>query len=489
MRPTLLILVLAALVAGVLVVDKLGYGAGPTRVEPGSVWKGELKFDAKGRRDFEVELPDDAVLARITLSSDVAGVELCAQPERAIKDPNAARLAADDSNGPPTLVLDALGPDPVAGATWFVSAHWPFVGEPRSGDRLVAMANLELEVECFTARVDAELEAGAPIASTLEESSGGFRTFRITVPKSARALRLDLFDVSSDLDLYARAGEPILALGEDVAFAEHNWGHETLVLDAASEPPLEPGEWYVDVVDSLGPTRTLPFRILASFDAGVPELLRGAPRLPQQRAESGLARALAAVVEIATDAGLGSGTLLTRDGWILTNAHVVGEDPSVEIVVSLTLDPTLPAEESFRARVERLDLARDLALLRIVSGLYGQPLPANYALPTLELGSSAALTIGEPLWLVGYPATGGTGSRVTISATRGIVSGFERADFGVLVKTDAEITRGNSGGAAVDERGLLVGLPTSTVENGSGQIGYVHPIDALPAEWRELLVR
>jgi S1-C subfamily serine protease len=78
---------------------------------------------------------------------------------------------------------------------------------------------------------------------------------------------------------------------------------------------------------------------------------------------------------------------------------------------------------------------------------------------------------------------------VTITATRGIVSGFERADFGRLIKTDAEITRGNSGGAAIDERGLLIGVPSSTVENGSGQIGYVHPIDALPPSWRARIAR
>jgi len=127
--------------------------------------------------------------------------------------------------------------------------------------------------------------------------------------------------------------------------------------------------------------------------------------------------------------------------------------------------------------------------VQVTSGLYGQPLPAGYELPALALGEARSLAIGEPLWLVGYPATGGTGSRVTISATRGIVSGYENADFGRLVKTDAEITRGNSGGAAIDERGLLVGVPSSTVENGSGQIGYVHPIDALPEAWLRRLRR
>jgi S1-C subfamily serine protease len=56
-----------------------------------------------------------------------------------------------------------------------------------------------------------------------------------------------------------------------------------------------------------------------------------------------------------------------------------------------------------------------------------------------------------------------------------------------LIKTDAEITSGNSGGAALDEHGRLIGVPSSVVENGSGQIGYVHPIESMPGEWRAMI--
>lgn len=456
---------------------------------PDAHWEGELDFEAGGRLDFELPLPPDTVLARVTLLADVSELELCGQPLEAVRDVHDAPFDSTGTDGPPTLVFDCLGPDRVGGASWYFAAYWPFAGLPRVGNQVVRRTRVTLEVETFRARVDATLTPGEPQGSALDAESGGFRTFRIDVPADARALRLDLFEVSSDLDLYARAGGPILALADDVAFAENDWGHETLVLDAHSEPPLVPGAWYVDVVDALGPTHTLPFRILASLDAAVPERLRGVPAIPPAPAANGVARAVRAVVEVTTPEGAGSGTLLGGKGWILTNAHVVGAQAEPEIVISLTLDPTLPAEELFRARLARIDVERDLALLQITSGLYGQPLPSGYELPTLELGSAAELAIGDPLWLIGYPGTGGTGSRVTISATRGIVSGFERADFGVLIKTDAEITHGNSGGAALDERGRLVGVPSSTVEDGSGQIGYVHPIEALPRAWLELLAR
>ena len=89
---------------------------------------------------------------------------------------------------------------------------------------------------------------------------------------------------------------------------------------------------------------------------------------------------------------------------------------------------------------------------------------------------------------LGNAATGGEGSRVTIHATRGIVAGFEHGSVGNLIKTDASITQGNSGGAAVDADGKLVGIPTSTVENGSGQSGFVRPIGLLPPAWREQIL-
>ncbi|MBM3987328.1 MAG: trypsin-like peptidase domain-containing protein [Planctomycetes bacterium] len=461
----------------------------PLALPVGGVWEGTFELSSDTRKDFVLELPPDTVIARVRLDSDVAELDLHANPGERVLDLDDALYLFDSSEGPPQFELNALGPDPVAGSTWHVSVHWPFEEAPRVGDRRVESARVALEVEVFRSRVDAELAPGVPQRSALEHSTGGFRSFRVFVPEGAQALRIDLADVESDLDLYARRGGPILSMDESVAFAEHNWGRESLLVNSQSYPRLAPGEWRIDVQDAVGPTRRLPFTIHVSFDESVPEALLAFPSAIARADETPLQRALRSVVEIATPDALGSGTILSSDGWILTNAHVVGDDPEVHLVVSLLIDPAQPAVESFLARVVEIDEGRDLALVQVTSGLYGQPLPAGYELSALALGDARALAIGEPLWLVGYPATGGTGSRVTISATRGIVSGYENADFGRLLKTDAEITRGNSGGAAIDARGLLVGVPSSTVENGSGQIGYVHPIDALPEPWLRRLRR
>jgi S1-C subfamily serine protease len=102
----------------------------------------------------------------------------------------------------------------------------------------------------------------------------------------------------------------------------------------------------------------------------------------------------------------------------------------------------------------------------------------------VPLGDPEQLAMGDALWLAGYPTAGGQRSRVTISLSRGIVSGFERGEHGVLLKTDAELQGGSSGGAALDAQGLLIGVPTSLVESGAGQFGFVQPLSALPEAWR-----
>lgn len=451
-------------------------------LRPDAPWTGEIDFRGEARLDFELVVPGDAVFVQVALTCDDAELELYADPGP-IEDVLDAAYAVTEPDEPREIVLDCFTGERLAGATWHFAAVWPYRTPPRVAGRLTERAKVTMEVQTFAARVDSELEEGKALHSQLDQASGGFRTFRVRVPEGASALRIDLFDVSSNLDLYARAGAQILEEDESTAISEHDWGHETLVIQPGSTPPLAPGEWYIDVVDALGPTRSLPFSILVGFDARVPEELRRLPALPRPPPEDPLARALTAVVELAADGGFGSGTILSPDGWILTNEHVVGDDPDEEIVVSLSLDPTLPPEEALRARPVCVDMERDLALVRVVSGLYGQEIPRDYALPTLALGDPERLRIGDPLWIVGYPETGGTGSRVSISATKGVLSGLERADFGVLLKTDAEITDGNSGGAALDERGLLVGVPSAIVENRSGQIGYVLPITTLPAAW------
>ncbi|HOM19171.1 MAG TPA: serine protease, partial [Thermoguttaceae bacterium] len=95
------------------------------------------------------------------------------------------------------------------------------------------------------------------------------------------------------------------------------------------------------------------------------------------------------------------------------------------------------------------------------------------------------MQMGDEVRIVGFPSVGGSGAQVSVTLTRGIVSGFEKTPIGVLMKTDALIAPGSSGGAALDSQGRLIGVPTSenVLPEVVGRMSYIHPLTLLPAEW------
>lgn len=164
----------------------------------------------------------------------------------------------------------------------------------------------------------------------------------------------------------------------------------------------------------------------------------------------------------------GSGTFITPDGLILTNAHVVLSDKSYA-VESLIISPTFSADEkphpAYYAKVVQADEGLDLAILRITQDISGQPIdPASLNFPAVTLGDSDALKLGDKLTILGYPGIGGD----TITLTSGEVAGFTaESPYGnrAFIKTSATIAGGNSGGLASNDAGELVGIPTQL---GSG---------------------
>ncbi len=159
--------------------------------------------------------------------------------------------------------------------------------------------------------------------------------------------------------------------------------------------------------------------------------------------------------------GLGSGVILSADGVVLTNHHVVEDAERVR--VSLNDGRVLDAS------VVGSDPKTDVAVLRIDAP------PAD--LVPVELGDSDALRLGEVVLAVGNPF--GVGQTVTM----GIVSALGRADLGLVdyedfIQTDAAINPGNSGGALVDLRGRLVGVNTAIYSRSGGSqgIGFAIPI-------------
>jgi putative serine protease PepD len=158
----------------------------------------------------------------------------------------------------------------------------------------------------------------------------------------------------------------------------------------------------------------------------------------------------------------GSGSVITSDGLVLTAAHLVDGEPA-RIEIGIAERAELPTEFKYRAEVATIDQSLDLAVLKITGDIDGNP-EAGLVLPFVETGDSDTLHILDDLRILGYPGTGGE----TLTATRGQVSGFaEDSNIGErsIIKTDATISGGSSGGMAVDHAGRLIGVP---IQFGSG---------------------
>lgn len=166
----------------------------------------------------------------------------------------------------------------------------------------------------------------------------------------------------------------------------------------------------------------------------------------------------------------GSGTIISEDGLILTNAHVILSDryyEVVDLVVAITVAQDQPPQQMFFADVIQADAGLDLAVIKVRSDLNGSP--ANFdslGIEPVPLGNSDDLQLGDEIVIIGYPGIGGE----TITLTRGEVSGFTAEQpYGnrAYIKTSATIAGGNSGGLAATTTGRIIGVPTQV---GSGDL-------------------
>ncbi|MGN1164361.1 MAG: S1C family serine protease [Candidatus Ornithospirochaeta sp.] len=166
-----------------------------------------------------------------------------------------------------------------------------------------------------------------------------------------------------------------------------------------------------------------------------------------------------------SDSGQGSGVILTYDGYIVTNRHVVGSGTEFSIVFS--------DESTEKAVLVGTDALTDIAILKT----------EKTGLTPMELGSSSSLSVGQTLLAIGNPYG------YTWSLTSGMVSGLERmvststaaSVIPNMIQTDALINPGNSGGPLLDTNGRMVGLISSIYStSGSAQgISFALPVESV----------
>ncbi|HVY30721.1 MAG TPA: Do family serine endopeptidase [Polyangiaceae bacterium] len=152
--------------------------------------------------------------------------------------------------------------------------------------------------------------------------------------------------------------------------------------------------------------------------------------------------------------GIGSGVIVSTDGYILTNNHVVAEAKEIKV--------TLADKREYDATVVGTDPKSDLAVIKVKGSPTG--------LIAAEFGDSSKLRLGDVVLAIGNPL--GVGETVTM----GIVSAKGRADLGItayedFIQTDAAINPGNSGGALINTEGKLVGINTAILSRTGGYQG------------------
>jgi putative serine protease PepD len=228
--------------------------------------------------------------------------------------------------------------------------------------------------------------------------------------------------------------------------------------------------------------------------AAVPTTAAAPTTLPAaalNRAEAATVRLLMGSPDTAP--GWGSGTIISPRGLILTNGHVAEPRAAGEAVaigapgstlhsnppyltVELTDGQASPVVARYRAHPVAVDGYLDLAVVQIYATSAGVPIdPASLQLPSLDLGNVSSARLDQHVTVLGFP---GVADSDSITVTDGVISTFVPDPLGHVtdprfeLETTARVAHGNSGGAAIDDAGRLIGVPSLVVTDGGGDVSW-----------------
>ncbi len=255
----------------------------------------------------------------------------------------------------------------------------------------------------------------------------------------------------------------LAGLGIGVAIVRHRSPAPTLVVDRAGAESVAGPVSYSDALVAARPAVVSVYSTKFARGHAVPP--RSAPAVATGTGP------------IRPERGLGSGVIVSPEGYILTNNHVI--DGADELLV------LLPDDREFSARIVGADPKTDVAVIKI----------EGRELPHVILGDSDRLRVGDVVFALGNPLDVGQ------TATMGIVSATGRRGLDLLargdgdpgyedfIQTDAAINVGNSGGALVDSQGRLVGINTAimTTTHGNIGIGFSIPVNLAASVMRSLV--
>ncbi len=262
--------------------------------------------------------------------------------------------------------------------------------------------------------------------------------------------------------IFSQAVTVFLALGFVIATLKPQWLAQfqapAQISLASHAPPVAPSSAASAAAE---PARSLRGAAQRASPAVVSISASKAPRRAQQADGWQRFHRFGNGGEARPQVGLGSGVIVSQQGYLLTNAHVVAGASEIEVRLS--------DGRQARAELVGADPETDLAVLKI----------SLDKLPVIALGATASLQVGDSVLAIGNPFDVGQ------TVTSGIVSALGRNQLGIstfenFIQTDAAINPGNSGGALVDAEGRLIGINTAIYSNSGGSlgIGFAIPIDA-----------
>ncbi len=173
-----------------------------------------------------------------------------------------------------------------------------------------------------------------------------------------------------------------------------------------------------------------------------------------------------AVVQVRTPSGLGSGFFINKDGFLITNFHVIENESQISVEVYLQKNGLLDRKTYKQVRIVALNKFADLALLKVED-------PDAPKFKYVSLGSADALSVGEKVFAIGSPL----GLERTV--TEGILSTKTREMAGTLyLQTTAQINPGNSGGPLFNMSGEVIGVTNMKATAGEG-LGFAIPVESV----------
>lgn len=187
-------------------------------------------------------------------------------------------------------------------------------------------------------------------------------------------------------------------------------------------------------------------------------------RSPQKTIQQCVAEVAEAVVKVSTPAGLGSGFFIDREGYLITNYHVVERETKIEVTVFKKAGEGFDKKIFKNIRIIAINPFVDLALLRVED-------LGDYKVVFAPLGNVAQIRVGEPVFAIGNPL----GLERTV--TNGVISSTSRPFEGlVYLQTNADINPGNSGGPLFNLSGQVIGV-TNRGYVFYGGLGFAIPVD------------